>query len=208
MAGRRLEPYRCIVADPPWLERGGGRSKRGADRHYPLLHKHQILEAILRAPCWRPSDEGCHLWLWVTDNYLEDGLEVMRGLGFRYVRTAVWVKLAEPRINRLLDILNGDEEFDDAVDALRRECRRLQIGLGQYLRGSHELCLFGVRGKQPAAETHASALLEARTTHSTKPKSFYEMVELVSPPPRLELFARYERPGWTAWGNEVSDCTE
>ena len=77
--------YRCIVADPPWNERGGGKIKRGADRHYPLM-KTPDIACMLLAPAWRPA-ESCHLWLWVTDNFLPDGLLVMDALGFRYVRT-------------------------------------------------------------------------------------------------------------------------
>lgn len=74
----RTKKYRCITLDPPWNERGGGKIKRGADAHYPLLKTPDIVRVILQATVWHPSD-NCHLWLWVTDNFLEDGLFVMRG---------------------------------------------------------------------------------------------------------------------------------
>jgi hypothetical protein len=37
-----MKHYRIICADPPWAERGGGKCKRGADRHYPLMSTRAI----------------------------------------------------------------------------------------------------------------------------------------------------------------------
>jgi len=95
-------PYRCIYLDPPWPERGGGKSKRGADRHYDTLTVRQIEKVVLDAlqvyADWTALTAGdavardAHCWIWVTDNYLEDGLYLMRKMGFRYKRTLVWVK--------------------------------------------------------------------------------------------------------------------
>ncbi len=84
-----------------------------------------------------------------------------------------------------------------------------QIGLGQYFRGKHELCLFGTRGRGVAVRTDdrtIPSVLEARKTiHSKKPDSFYRMVEQRSIGPYLDLFAREHRPGWTVWGDEIQD---
>ena len=167
-----MTAYRCILADPPWNETGGGKIKRGADRHYPLLKTPEIIETMLRAPEWRPEPTGCHLWLWVTNNYLADGLDVMRSLGFRYITNAVWTKQ--------------------------------RFGLGQYLRGQHELLLFGVRGRLPALVRNRSTLISGdREVHSRKPVHAYETIEAVSPGPRVEFFARAARTGWFTFGNEV-----
>jgi N6-adenosine-specific RNA methylase IME4 len=163
--------YRCILADPPWLERGGGKIKRGADRHYPLMHTPEIAKMMFRSGVWAPAAD-CHLWLWVTNNFLRHGLGLMETLGFRYVTNAVWVK----------------------------DC----MGLGQYLRGQHELLLFGVRGRLPSQSRSQSTLIRApRREHSRKPDEAYEVIEAVSPGPRLEMFARTKRPGWDAWGMET-----
>lgn len=80
--------YRCIAADPPWQEKGGSR---GADKHYPLLPTADIPRVMMQSPLWRPA-RNAHLWLWVTSNFLDDGLFVLRSLGFRFVSTMVWVK--------------------------------------------------------------------------------------------------------------------
>jgi len=166
--------YSCLLADPPWHESGGGKCKRGADRHYPLLKTPDIIRVMLSADSWRPAPNA-HLWLWVTNNYLPDGLHVMKALGFRYVTNAVWAKD--------------------------------RMGLGQYLRGQHELLLFGVRGRLRGASKVTPSLLGGgllrRTKHSKKPEMAYAAIEQVSPGPRVEFFARSLREGWDSWGNEV-----
>lgn len=180
------EPFRCLLADPPWAERGGGKIKRGADRHYPLAPTKEIPGIVRGSGLFRPA-ENAHLWLWVTDNFLEGGLWVMRELGFRYVRTLCWVKATDE-------------------DELARGGG--QIGLGQYLRGQHELLLFGVRGRgqDPSVRTDArnvpSVVYGRRGRHSAKPKAAYEAIERVSKGPRVEFFARCRRPGWVSWGND------
>lgn len=163
-------PYRTILADPPWHETGGGRIKRGADRHYPLMRTPEIID-YLRAV---PAADNAHLWLWATNNHLPDALRVIETLGFRYVTNACWVKQ--------------------------------RIGLGQYLRGQHELLLFAVRGKLPYKEPRPhlpSVIMADRTEHSRKPDRAYEYVEALSFPPYVEAFARRQREGWDALGNEV-----
>lgn len=83
--------YRTILIDPPWDEQGSGRIKRGADRHYPLLKSGEIVSTIREAEVFHP-DENSHLYLWVTNNHLQDGLLVLRAIGYRYVTNLVWVK--------------------------------------------------------------------------------------------------------------------
>lgn len=174
--------YATIMADPPWLERGSGKCKRGADKHYPLLHTRDIPGVMQASPLWQPADD-CHLYLWVTSNHLPSGLEVMRALGFRYVSQFAWVKA--------------------------REGVRVQVGIGQYFRGQHELCLFGVRGDGYAVRTDArnvgSVIIAPRTRHSQKPEAAYELIERRSKGPRLEMFARTKRGGWDAWGNAIKE---
>jgi len=165
--------YHTIMADPPWLERGAGKCKRGADRHYDLMTTDAIVAAMLGADKWCPADD-CHLWLWVTNNFLPDGLRVVEALGFRYVTNLVWVK----------DM----------------------IGIGQYLRGQHEICLFGVRGKAMMPEKRnvsSVAWYLHRGKHSKKPEDVVGHIMRVSPGPYLEMFARGPRRGWDVWGNQT-----
>lgn len=168
--------YKTIIADPPWYEAGGGKIKRGADRHYPLMKTKDII--ALRNFIYDISDKDCHLYLWVTNNFLKDGLKVMMEWGFRYITMITWVKD--------------------------------RIGLGQYFRGITEHCLFGVKGKLPyklidgKRQQGVTVIYAPKTRHSEKPEELRSMAEIVSYPPRIELFARKETGGWDTWGNE---CT-
>ena len=169
-----LDRFKTIVADPPWPETGGGKICRRAQKHYPVVKDGDMAGVLATAPCWHPADD-CHLWLWVTNNRLPLGLSIMTTLGFRYVTNLVWVK----------------DRF----------------GIGQYLRGQHEICLFGVRGKtmMPPIRNVPSVVHAPRTRHSAKPDLVFDAIERVSPgEPRLEMFARQPRSGWTVWGNEVN----
>jgi N6-adenosine-specific RNA methylase IME4 len=182
--------YRCILADPPWPESGGGRIKRGADRHYALLSPPKILETMLAAPVWKPHSDGCHLWLYSTNNYLPKALWLMEQLGFRYISNVAWAKMTTAIL--FSGELSGPPTFQPQ-----------KPGLGQYLRGQHELLLFGVMGKLPAVAKGSTLILAPRRKHSQKPEEAYTLIERVSPGPRLEMFARERREGWDSWGNEV-----
>lgn len=82
-----------------------------------------------------------------------------------------------------------------------------RIGLGQYLRGQHELCLLAVRGeaRKPKLSNTPSVIQCARAEHSYKPQPAYDAIANVSPGPRLDVFTREKRPGWDAWGDQVED---
>jgi len=86
-----MTKFHTILIDPPWNEQGGGKIKRGADRHYKLMKVEKILETIRRSGKFTP-DENCHLYLWVTNNYLPDGIWLIEQLGFKYITCITWVK--------------------------------------------------------------------------------------------------------------------
>ena len=166
--------YKCILADPPWYERGGGKIKRGADRHYPLMKTSEIIK--LSDMVQTLADDSCHLYLWTTNNFLKDALTVSDTWGFRYITMITWAKD--------------------------------RIGLGQYFRGQTEHCLFCVRGKLPAVDKSTTLLIAPRRKHSEKPDQMYNIIETVSPGPRIELFARTKREGWDSWGNELPNTVQ
>lgn len=187
--------YACVAMDPPWAEYGGGG--RGAQNHYPLMQTSDIARTILQSSAWSAVAHTAHLWCWVTDNYLVDGLSLIDRLGFTYKRTFCWVKL------RKVSIL--PEDFAHGLCDLA--AGELQIGLGQYARGSHELCLFATRGDAMVPKPKnrpPSVIFAPRQEHSRKPdEAFSRWFEAISPGPRLEMFARTARPGWDAWGFEA-----
>lgn len=184
-----IPKWKCISIDPPWNERGGGRIKRGADRWYETLPTHEIIRVILSSRLWNPADNS-HLWLWVTNNFLAkgDGHLVMKALGYRCVNKITWGKVTE------------DETEDEEGRIIIKP--RVQKGIGQYFFGSDEVLLFGVRGRLKRLDRVPTLGLAPRTPkHSEKPDMFYDMMETVSPGPRLEMFGRKDRPGWRVWGH-------
>jgi len=117
--------------------------------------------------------DDCHLWLWAINPMLPEALDVMQAWGFEYKSCLTWVKS------------NG-------------------FGTGHYLRGATEHCLLGVRGSLKCLRNDQRTYFEApRTDHSRKPEIFYELIETLSPSPRLRLFARSQRYGWDSWGDQV-----
>lgn len=166
--------YSTIYADPPWEERGAGQCKRGADKHYPLMST----KDICALPVPSIAADNCHLYLWTTNNFLPDGLEVMRAWGFRYVSKIEWIK--------------GYVKFAwDTRDPITHEFDN--PGLGQYFRGISEPCLFGVKGFVPYKLIDGkraqgdTAFFAQRNAHSQKPEEMRRMIELVSTPPLYRI---------------------
>ena len=118
------------------------------------------------------------LFLWGTSSLLRNAMDVVDAWGFRYVTCAVWVK----------------DKF----------------GVGYWFRQQHEILLVGKRGSFPCpapADRRSSVFHAKRGAHSRKPATVAEWIEQAFPDARkLELFCRYERPGWTAWGDELRQC--
>lgn len=166
--------YKTIYVDPPWPERGGGKIKRGADRHYDLM----TVKEIAALPVQNLADpEGCHLYLWVTNNYLPAGLETMAAWSFRYITMITWTK----------DRIGLGQYFR----GLTEHCLFGVLGTLPYKT---------VGGKRQQGRT---GFFAPKGRHSEKPGEMRQMIETVSYEPRIELFARATAPGWDAWGNEV-----
>ena len=180
MRGRR---FGTILADPPW--RFQNRTGKMAPEHRRLSRYGTMeLDEIKALPVAEVADSPAHLYLWVPNALLPQGLEVMAAWGFDYKSNLVWHKVRK----------------DGGSDGR---------GVGFYFRNVTELVLFGVRGKNArtleAGRRQVNLLASRKREHSRKPDELYEVVEACSPGPRLELFARGSRPGWTAWGNQADD---
>lgn len=171
--------YATLLADPPW--RFQNRTGKMAPEHQRLLrYPTMTLEEICTLPVKPLLAPNAHLYLWVPNALLAEGLEVMRRWGFTYKSNLVWYKVRK----------------DGGPDGR---------GVGFYFRNVTELVLFGVRGHlrtlQPG-RTQTNVLIAQKREHSRKPDQIYPLIESCSPGPYLELFARFCRPGWDQWGNE------
>jgi N6-adenosine-specific RNA methylase IME4 len=179
--------YGTILADPPW--RFQNRTGKVAPEHRRLArYATMTLDEIAALPVAGMAAEPCHLYLWVPNALLEDGLAVMRAWGFRYVSNIVWHKIRK----------------DGGPDGR---------GVGFYFRNVTELVLFGVRGKNARTlapgRRQVNYLATRKREHSRKPDELYDIVEACSPGPRVELFARTRRAGWSVeWSPEAQRFAE
>lgn len=173
--------FRTVLADPPW--RFTNRTGKVAPEHRRLdRYATMSLDEIKGLGVKGVSAPSAHLYLWVPNALLVEGLEVMSAWGFRYVSNVVWAKRRK----------------DGGPDGR---------GVGFYFRNVTELILFGVRGSMRTlapARSQVNMIETRKREHSRKPDEQYSLIESCSPGPYLELFARYPRSGWTVWGDEAA----
>ena len=175
--------FSTILADPPW--RFQNRTGKMAPEHRRLSRYDTMeLPDIMALPVADVAADPAHLYLWVPNALLPEGLAVMKAWGFDYKSNIVWHKIRK----------------DGGSDGR---------GVGFYFRNVTELCLFGIRGKNartgPAGRRQVNLLGTRKREHSRKPDEMYDLIEACSPAKRLEIFARGPRKGWTAWGDQAED---
>lgn len=78
--------FRTILADPPWNI--GQTGHLGAEAHYDLM----TLERIKAMPVAGLAEANAHLYLWVINGGIAEGLDVIRAWGFTYRSILTWIK--------------------------------------------------------------------------------------------------------------------
>ena len=174
--------FSTILADPPW--QFSNRTGKMAPEHKRLArYSTMSLKEIMEMPVPQMVGSTAHLYLWVPNALLGEGLEVMKRWGFTYKTNLVWSKIRK----------------DGGPD------RR---GVGFYFRNVTELVLFGTRGTNvrtlKPGRTMPNLLATRKREHSRKPDEIYDVIEQCSWGPFLELFARHKRSGWYQWGSEFT----
>ena len=175
--------FTTVLADPPWQFQN--RTGKMAPEHKRLSrYSTMTLQEIKELPVETIVTDMAHLYLWVPNALLADGMQVMERWGFTYKTNMIWYKIRK----------------DGGPD------RR---GVGFYFRNVTEMILFGVRGKnartlQPG-RSQENIISSQKREHSRKPDEQYAIIEACSPGPYLELFARGPRKGWSVWGNQAEE---
>lgn len=173
--------FRTVLADPPWQFQN--RTGKVAPEHKRLSRYGTMdLQDIKSLPVSSICEETAHLYLWVPNALLPEGIEVLKSWGFSYKSNIVWQKIRK------------DGEPDGR-------------GVGFYFRNTTELILFGVRGKNARtlapARSQVNVIKSRKREHSRKPDEQYKLIEECSPGPYFEMFARGTKPGWISWGNQA-----
>lgn len=174
--------FATIYADPPW--RFQNRTGKVAPEHKRLnRYETMTLQEIEELPVSQIAAEKSHLYLWVPNALLPDGLSVMKAWGFEYKGNIIWEKVRK----------------DGGPDGR---------GVGFYFRNVTEILLFGVRGDNnrtlAPARSQVNLIRAQKREHSRKPDEIIPIIESCSPGPFIELFARGDREGWTMWGNQAT----
>lgn len=187
------QKFGTIMADPPWQFQN--KTGKIAPEHKRLnRYSTMVLDDICSMPVQTLADDPAHLYLWVPNALLPEGLKVMETWGFKYKSNIIWQKIRK----------------DGGPDGR---------GVGFYFRNVTEILLFGVRGKNARTlapgrsqvnfivgeEPDGDIIKTRKREHSRKPDEQYGVIESCSNGPFLELFARGERPGWTVWGNQADE---
>ena len=173
--------FTIILADPPWQYslRENDKSHRGRT-NYPTMTSNDIL----KLPVKNLAQEDAYLFLWVTKDHLQLGLEVLEKWGFSYKNILTWVKVSK--------------------------AGKIRIMTGHWGRNCTEFVLIGSRGKAKCFSSlgirNIPTAFEAEVKgHSQKPTIplLERLCEVMPDAPKIELFAREPHSGWQVWGNEV-----
>ena len=174
--------YSTVYADPPW--RFQNRTGKVAPEHKRLnRYETMTIKEIMSLPVESIASTKSHLYLWVPNAMLPDGLAVMEAWGFKYKGNIVWEKV-------------------------RKDGKPDGRGVGFYFRNVTELLLFGIRGENnrtlAPARSQVNLIRSQKREHSRKPDEIIPIIEQCSPGPYIELFARGDREGWDMWGNQAN----
>jgi len=171
--------YKTVMADPPW--KFTNSTGKMAPQHQRLFRYETLsVEAICRIPVNDLTEDESHLYLWVPNAFIQEGLTVLSAWGFTYKTMLIWEKIRK-------------DGYPDGR------------GVGFYFRNVTEVLLFGIKGKIRTLDPgrrQVNLFREQKREHSRKPEAAYKIIEQCSPGPFLELFYRYKREGWTQLGEE------
>lgn len=178
--------FATILADPPWQFQN--KTGKIAPEHRRLARYGTLkLADIIQLPVADIAASPAHLYLWVPNALMPDGLEVMKAWGFTYKSNLIWHKIRK----------------DGGSDGR---------GVGFYFRNVTEMILFGVRGKNARTlapgRSQVNMIQTRKREHSRKPDEQYKLIEACSPGPRLEMFSRGVRKGWVVWGDQADKSYE
>lgn len=188
--------FKTISIDPPWsydIKVTGGSKKKRHSGISAACQKYNVMEYkdIVKLPIDEVADENSYLILWTTVPFLEKACRLVGAWGFEYRTAIFWEKVK-------------------------------YYGLGYWFRNRYEVALVGKRGNVKPFHSQDENVINTYDTcdvneytvgeytlkekpvgHSIKPTQFYKLIEPVVPKPRLEIFARELRDGWTCVGNEI-----
>ena len=186
-------PYSIIYMDPCWREEPWSRDTglgKSPDQHYETLTVEQMLAMF---PLREWTAKNGYVPMWVKDNMFPHAFQLAAGWGLEYVTVLFrWLKTGESR---------------DQLALFPIEPPSTKFGMGRHTRGGgcEECWLFKFGDGLPVLRHDIKREFFAeRREHSRKPDEVAGwIVDLYGDLPRLEMFARTQRPGWDFHGLET-----
>jgi len=190
---QKMKKYKTIIADPPWKYKGSGPAS--AKEHRPNSYGAapsseerygaMTMEELEHLPIKNMIEDKAHLYLWVTNAFIERGWQLCKDWGFEPKTVVTWGKL-------------------------RKADGQPSMKTGYYFRGATEHFIFATKGnlRLKGMAVKPTLFLSHRLPHSVKPEWFYDLVDECSFDNKLELFARRELDGWDCFGNQVEDSID
>jgi len=171
-----LPKFKTLYLDPPWIsvKGSGGKGCRGAK--YDLMTTQDIIDLPIQNIV---HPDGCHIYVWVINNQVDDGFKCLEKWGFKYQTMITWHKTGNPGIGWYF---RGTSE----------SC---------LFGTSGKLPFKKINGR---IQQGVTSFVAPRLEHSVKPELMRWMIERVSYPPYCEIFARRFVPNWTCVGNEIN----
>jgi len=168
-----MKQYKTLLIDPPWSQGIAGDYRNRPNAAQDLPYKTLSLDAIGQLPIQQWAHPEAHIWLWTTNQFLAAGFDLLKRWGCTYLAPIHAIKPS---------------------------------GMGNYFVHRTQTLLFAYKDKCVfPLERFRDNIIEVGNPkrHSQKWEKTYEYIESISPPPRLELFARKTRKDWDVWGDEV-----
>lgn len=167
-------PFKAMIIDPPWdFGVYDKNTGNGKGPKYDLM----TLEDILAMPIKSLAAPDCVLYLWSTNPFMPEALECLKAWQFKYRTKFSWIKTTQTH--------------------------RLDYGTGYWVRGVSEDVMIATRGNISAPRLDGFlGLIGPNVEHSRKPQDVHFLAESTTPGPYLEIFSRYQRPGWVCFGND------
>lgn len=167
--------FGVIYMDPPWRFKPYS-TETGMDRAADNHYPTMTIDDL--AEIELPSATDCVLFMWTTTPFLEMAIKLGHRFGFAYKSAYYWCKPGPG---------TGYWSQRDQVEPL----------------------LIFTRGNVPApapGQQPPQYIVAPRQEHSRKPEHFATMIEAMFPNvPKLEMFARQRRAGWSQHGNQVGN---
>lgn len=181
--------FGCILADPPWSFLTYGKHRTTPHRCVADHYQTMTHDELVSLPIADVAGKDCALFMWIVDSHFDEALTLGKAWGFSF-KTIAFIWLKETENGRQLDIFKGESDP--------------RISMGYWTRKQAEICLLFTRGKpKRLSKAVRQVIRDPRREHSRKPDEQFSRIEALVGGPRLELFARSARHGWTVWGNET-----